>query len=203
MRDRRANPQPSCNQRFRTNPLDQGRYKRQQNPGGTHQDVPFAPLPLGGTHQDVPFAFAFAAPFAKNIVKTWSAHGESMVRAWCVHGACMVRRTTFAPFCPAAPGARTKKKAAHPLGSRHSTSRLENGIVKSKKGRPDVPQWSSHLSQWPARRGGRLSLTSRAFPVSGEPALRLFLRYSCEARSAWSRSSLMSSMFSIPTETRI
>ena len=49
----------------------------------------------------------------------------------------------------------------------------------------------------------RLSLTSRAFPVSGEWALRLFLRYSCEARSAWSRSSLMSSMFSIPTETRI
>jgi hypothetical protein len=35
--------------------------------------------------QDVPFAFA--APFAKNIVKTWSAHGESMVRAWCGHGA--------------------------------------------------------------------------------------------------------------------
>jgi hypothetical protein len=41
MRDRRANPQLSCNQGVWTNPLEQVRYKRQQNPGGTHQDVPF------------------------------------------------------------------------------------------------------------------------------------------------------------------
>jgi len=41
MRDRRLNSQPSCNQRFRTNPLEQVRYGRQQDLGGTHQDVPF------------------------------------------------------------------------------------------------------------------------------------------------------------------
>ena len=40
VRDRRVNPQPSCNQWLRTNPLEQARHKRQQNPGGTHQDVP-------------------------------------------------------------------------------------------------------------------------------------------------------------------
>jgi hypothetical protein len=59
VRDRRANPQPSCHQCFRTNPLERGRYKRQQNPGGTHQDVPFVCLVQnpGGTHQDVPFVF--------------------------------------------------------------------------------------------------------------------------------------------------
>jgi hypothetical protein len=41
MRDRRLNSQPSCNQRFRTNPLEQVRYGRQQDLGGTQQDVPF------------------------------------------------------------------------------------------------------------------------------------------------------------------
>jgi len=58
--------------------IQEGRIRTSPSP-----TRPFALCPFA--HQDVPFAFA--APFAKNIVKTWSAHGESMVRAWCGHGA--------------------------------------------------------------------------------------------------------------------